>query len=53
MGISLFIALHWSANGLSIVLEGIRVISSNAYRCSWFSKIFSYDSKIVLKSVAW
>ncbi len=40
-GISLFVALHWSANGLLIVFEGILVISSNAYRCSWFSKIFS------------
>jgi hypothetical protein len=29
-GISLFIALHWSANVLLLVLEGILVISSNA-----------------------
>ena len=53
IGMSLFVALHWSENGLSIILEGILVISNNAYKCSWFSKIFSYDSKIVLKSADW
>ena len=50
MGTSFFVALHLSVNGLSIVLEGILVISNNAYKCSWFSRIFSYDSNIVLKS---
>ena len=40
-GMSLFVALHWSGNDLFIVFVGILVISSNAYRCSWFSRIFS------------
>ena len=53
IGMSFFVALHLSVNGLLAVLEGIFVVSNNAYKCSWFSRILSYDSKIVLKSVAW